>query len=48
MLELREVQKSPSLTLMEKCLAISISVRSSSIIQEEFVSDEFIPKSSFW
>jgi len=50
MLEPREVQKSPSLALMEKCLAISISVRSSPIIQEEIVSGEFrviIPKSSF-
>jgi hypothetical protein len=28
MLEPREVQKSPSLTLMEKCLAILISIRS--------------------
>jgi hypothetical protein len=35
MLEPREVQKSPSLTLMEKCLAISISVRSSPLFQEE-------------
>jgi len=42
MLEPREVQKSPSLTLMEKCLAISISVRSSPIIQEETLSGEFI------
>ena len=42
MLEPREVQKSPSLTLMEKCLAISISVRSSPIIQEEILSGEFI------
>ena len=41
MLEPREVQKSPSLTLMEKCLAISISVRSSPIIQEETLSGEF-------
>ena len=42
MLEPREVQKSPSLTLMEKCLAISNSVRSSPIIQEEILSGEFI------
>jgi hypothetical protein len=42
MLEPREVQKSPSLTLMEKCLAISISVRSSPIIEEETLSGEFI------
>ena len=48
MLEPREVQKSASLTLMEKCLAISTSLRSSPIIQGEIVSGEFIiPKSSF-
>jgi hypothetical protein len=44
LLEPREVQKSPSLTLMEKCIAISIPVRSSPIIQEETLSGEFI----FW
>ena len=42
MLEPRQVQKSPFLTLMEKCLAISILVRSSPIIQEETLSGEFI------
>ncbi|KIM36160.1 hypothetical protein M413DRAFT_31913 [Hebeloma cylindrosporum] len=38
-LEPRDAQKRPSLTLMEKCLSISILVRSSPIVQEETLSE---------
>ena len=38
MLEPRAVQTGPFFTLMEKCMTISIPVRSSPIIQKEFLS----------